>query len=192
MSEFLFLDIDDVLNSEQFHERNPWIREDGVDPDEHPRTWIDPEAVERLNRILEETETNPEVILSSTWRHSFDAVEMTDILRDRGFNHHVCGSIPGRPRRLRHQTSRGYNRPAGMVRERGDHILNFLKFKRNVDRLESVVVLDNLPEEELAPFEDHLIQTVPEDGLQERHVESALEILEQDVKGISLEVDSGR
>ena len=63
----LFLDIDGVLNSWEFAER---IREktecEVGDEFYDEKNSFDPQAVERLNRILEETDC--EVVLSSTWR----------------------------------------------------------------------------------------------------------------------------
>ena len=174
MNEFLFLDVDDVLNSEEFLRENS-VRENDVDPDEHPGEWIDPKAVERVNKIMDRTDTYPEIILSSSWRHSFDVTEMTDILRDRGFNHNVSDKTPGRPKRIRHV----HARPKVPVRDRGVHIKNFLKHKRSVSSVESVLVLDNLPLEELEPLEDYVVQTEPEHGLQDEHVEKALDILEK-------------
>lgn len=65
--KIIFLDIDGVLNHEDFYrERFEKRYDDGAI--EHPYSEIDPKTVQRLNKIIEETGAN--IVISSTWRHS--------------------------------------------------------------------------------------------------------------------------
>ena len=79
MSFVIFLDIDGVLNTDEY------IQKADTDPTEKPRTHIDPERVKHLNNILEVCPKNTQVVLTSTWKKEFNEQEMTKILQDQGF-----------------------------------------------------------------------------------------------------------
>lgn len=63
--KILFLDIDGVLNSDDFYNNQ---RENKKEWEEvtYPLTEFDPKCIERLNRIVEET--NAKIVISSDWR----------------------------------------------------------------------------------------------------------------------------
>lgn len=65
MKKLIFLDIDGVLNSHDWYERREKLAPDCT-REEFRKNEFDPYAVQRLQRIL--AETNAEVVLSSTWR----------------------------------------------------------------------------------------------------------------------------
>jgi hypothetical protein len=90
----LFLDIDGVLNSRDWMTRRVRSPLFGRLPDwqKMAEDCIDPDAVERLNRIVEET--GCVVVLSSTWRKSEPLPLMTRMLRYRGFRHEVWAATP--------------------------------------------------------------------------------------------------
>jgi hypothetical protein len=88
----VFLDIDGVLNSKQWYAHNAASREGSSLRSSERRLWeksIDPECVQRLNRILRQT--GAVVIVSSSWRKKHALSEIVSILESRGF----CGEIDG-------------------------------------------------------------------------------------------------
>lgn len=70
--KFIFLDIDGVLNSEQYYIEKPWPQrfEELKDKlDEHIAfgiSHIDPKAVKLLNKLV--AETKAKIVVSSSWR----------------------------------------------------------------------------------------------------------------------------
>lgn len=69
MKTWLFLDIDGVLNHENWYS---YKDENGVENymRDYPYSQFDPECVERVNRILKET--GAELVISSSWRTDND------------------------------------------------------------------------------------------------------------------------
>jgi hypothetical protein len=87
----VFLDIDGVLNSKQWYAHNAYSRED-ISSTER-KLWehsIDPNCVQRLNRILQQT--GAVVIVSSSWRKTHALSEIVSILESRGFRGEVEGA----------------------------------------------------------------------------------------------------
>lgn len=71
----LFLDIDGVLNYNQYYIR-------GRRPEGYPVSELCPVAIDRLNRIV--TGTGCKVVISSTWRHS-GIDYCRNVLREAGY-----------------------------------------------------------------------------------------------------------
>ena len=89
----VFLDIDGVLNSKQWYAHDAASHE-GISPSSSERRlWersIDPDCVQRLNRILQQT--GAVVIVSSSWRKKHALSEIVSILESRGFRGEVAGA----------------------------------------------------------------------------------------------------
>lgn len=91
----VFLDIDGVLNSEQYMKtKKGTVYAEGF---QYPglEWWadgLDPEAMERLNRLVERT--GAEIVVSSTWRLGGDVEWLQKILEMRGFRGRVIGVTP--------------------------------------------------------------------------------------------------
>jgi hypothetical protein len=92
----VFLDIDGVLNSEQWYAQAASRKEK---PNSQPSTQrsllersIDPACVQRLNRLLQRT--GAVVIVSSSWRTKHQLSEIVSILEARGFCGEVIGVTP--------------------------------------------------------------------------------------------------
>ena len=85
----IFLDIDGVLNSNQwYYKRKELKQRDWTDKDE-----FDPDAVSVLNGLI--SDTNVKVVLSSTWRNNYDTLEeIQTFLKDMGI---VCDCIGRTP-----------------------------------------------------------------------------------------------
>ena len=107
----IFLDIDGVLNS------NDWYvyRRDAVEMDsveaQYPFYEFDPRAVERLNRIIKET--GAKIVVSSSWR-SGETVESLQFLFDRvGIVGEVVGLTPHLWCKKPYEEFDGYRVPRG-------------------------------------------------------------------------------
>src|ERR1035438_6509487 len=89
----VFLDIDGVLNSKQWYAHDAASHE-GISPSSSARRlWersIDPDCVQRLNRILQQT--GAVVIVSSSWRKKHALSEIFRILESRGFRGEFAGA----------------------------------------------------------------------------------------------------
>ena len=66
MNKYLFLDIDGVLNHDEWFESEQYKKHQ----DNWHKSMFDPECVARVNRIL--NETGAELIVSSSWRNMSD------------------------------------------------------------------------------------------------------------------------
>jgi hypothetical protein len=90
----LFLDVDGVLNSWD------WVARRVKDPlwhqlrkeEREAMEGLDPDAMARLNRIVDETKCL--VVLSSTWRKDHSLTQLNRMFRLRGFKHTLFGTTP--------------------------------------------------------------------------------------------------
>lgn len=158
----IFLDIDGVLNHEDYYrwryEEITINHRDFV----HPYSEFSPDSIKQLNRILKET--GAEIILSSTWR--FDEMDklqklfkevgierpITDITPDlyNVFNSHCC---------------------------RGKEIEKFLNEHPEIDRY---VILDDDTDMEDYQLPYFVKTNAYADGLNEERANKAIEILNKD------------
>jgi hypothetical protein len=151
--KIIFLDIDGVLNSEQHvHEMgNEW---DG--------NQIDPKAVARLNKITDATDAL--IVVSSSWRldHSLQALRW--VLSSNGVKAHILGVT-------------GDNRL-----DRSDQIWDWIDAAQKKSNIEAYVILDDDRLESKRDNSDpvidqHFVRTSWFDGLQDRHIDRAINIL---------------
>jgi hypothetical protein len=92
--KLIFLDIDGVLNSTEYFEREGKAHVDGFD---YPsvRWWaasIDPHTIRRLNRLIRDT--GADVIISSSWRSGLRMEYLQEVLETRGFRGRIIGETP--------------------------------------------------------------------------------------------------
>lgn len=154
----LFLDIDGVLNSEDFYrERHSRGKRRVVDSDE-----ICPTLVDNLNSVLREA--GCAVVLSSTWRKFTPLKDMVDILRSKGCAiQEFAGATPV----LDSQMENGlWHSP-----RRGSEIQAWLDDHPSVSKF--VIVDDDSDMDHLAPF---LVKTQHKTGLTK---EKAQEIIQR-------------
>jgi hypothetical protein len=85
----VFLDIDGVLNTRSYVERAGWAPPLGSERDLH---IIDPVAVGLLNAVVEET--GAVVVISSSWRITYEPSALGAMLKQRGFEGVVHGATP--------------------------------------------------------------------------------------------------
>ena len=89
----VFLDIDGVLNSKQWYAHDAASHEGTSLVSNERKLWehsIDPDCVQRLNRILQQT--GAVVIVSSSWRKKHALSEIVSVLESRGFRGEVDGA----------------------------------------------------------------------------------------------------
>lgn len=148
--KILFLDIDGVLNSQRFFNTLPHgfttTRSDEI---------LDPEAIDRLNKIIRET--GAKIVVSSSWRIGLSLVELQILLKDHGVEGEVIGMTPS------------INKKG---RVRGDEIQAWLN-----DHLEVIdfVILDD--DSDMRHLMPALVKTSHNEGLLDVHVEQAIKML---------------
>lgn len=142
----LALDIDGCLNSAAWFER---MKADALSrrPIHH---MIDPDCVERLNRLLEIS--GADVVISSSWRILHTVAAIDAALTFKGFRGNIIGATP-------------HNMPP-----RGREIARFMIDRgRDVDHL---VILDD--DDDMAHLAPCLVRTSWSVGLTDADVERAL------------------
>ena len=156
----LFLDVDGVLNS------GPWLMlETQKSKDFHRRTdmdidamSLDPEAVARLQRIVDAT--GAKIVLSSSWRYMYQPKKFMELLRAHGFVGDLIGAtplseeVPGR-------------------KCRGDEVAMWLK-EYSFLKIKKFVILDD--DEKFGDLEHRLVRTSFECGLTDSNVESVISL----------------
>jgi hypothetical protein len=140
-----FLDIDGVLNSQSFLLKNPGLE-------------IDPERVQILNKLLEET--NASVVISSSWRIGHPIFWLQNALEKVGFKY---------PERIIGATS------SETKGQRGDEIELWLR-QIHVD---AFVILDD--DDDMSTVQDMLVKTSFETGLLEEHIKKAKQIIAKQI-----------
>jgi hypothetical protein len=148
--KIVFLDIDGVLNSGAWFNRtgNPYLT------DNKWLNMLDPEAVERLDRILERSGAN--VVISSSWRHAHAVSRIVDFLRLRGLTN--------------------YNRIIGRTKSFGAREYEIAAWLGEHPNVKHFVAIDDMS---LPGLEKRHVHTTWGNGLVESHVKDALAILER-------------
>lgn len=152
--KIIFLDIDGVLNSRQ------WMEEfHAQHPTEHRfmQERFDEKAVARLQRLVEATDAK--IVISSTWRLLHSLSDIRGLLNQHGFKGDVIDKTPRIPDGVR-----------------GGEIETWLSQRNSfLGDVDSFVILDD--DDDMEPLMDKLVQTNFEFGLQDEHVEKAIEML---------------
>lgn len=147
----IFLDIDGVLN------HRGWFLSRSHAADGDDITDIDPEAVARVQRIVDATDAR--IVISSTWRLLHERDEIRAFLRDRGLTGKIIDSTPSLPRL-----------------DRGDEIQLWLDSASVYPRRPNgIVILDD--DADMGPLLPWLVRTTFERGLTDYHAAKAIEML---------------
>lgn len=153
--KILFLDLDGVLNSHAFWKRRA---KENISLDNK----LDPIAIERLNRLTDET--GAKLVVSSTWRLPYvwnsQLGMLVRLLQGAGIKGEVIGMTPDHQK----QYGRGGEIQAWMLQAR----------QNGID-IESFVILDD--DSDMDHLESFLVKTTMADGLQDSHVEAAIQML---------------
>ena len=171
----LFLDIDGVLNSENWFAYRIYCVKNNmvnilmnfVDTDDrnikHKLTMLDDRAIANLNRIIEET--GCKVVLSSSWRSSIESENIftQNLLKLKGFKYEFYDVTP----RLWF---------SDFSIRRGEEIKFWLDKESEKHEIESFVILDD--DSDILPEQmNNFIHVDGQVGLTDRDVLTAIEIL---------------
>ena len=171
----LFLDIDGVLNSENWFAYRIYCVKNNmvnilmnfVDTDDrnikHKLTMLDDRAITNLNRIIEET--GCKVVLSSSWRSSIESENIftQNLLKLKGFKYEFYDVTP----RL------WFN---DFSSRRGEEINLWLDKESEKHNIESFVILDD--DSDMLPEQmNNFIHVDGQVGLTDRDVLTAIKIL---------------
>ena len=173
MMRVIFLDMDGVLNSMEYFARhkkdNPGTDIEAADRGND--VWwlrmIDPEAVARLNRIIEAT--GAKVVISSSWRYHCDPIRMQRLLRGRGFKGEVIDRTP-----FAKHLPEGIRNLDGT---RGHEISVWLTRNTHLHIADRFVILDDIGPHGFAHVAPHLVHTTWGRGLLDEHIQPAIEML---------------
>jgi hypothetical protein len=182
----IFLDVDGVLNSARFGRKlEDRHRALGHEEPARPKrettctcfkleNQIDPDAVARLNRLV--AATAAKIVVSSSWRKLFDPPELHRILSGHGLLAEVIGETPDAwDEGVRTAMKTVYGHVADWL-FRGHEIDYWLRCTgRGVEKF---VILDDCAD--MAMHVSRLVQTDPEEGLLDDHVELALRVMSWD------------
>ena len=173
----LFLDIDGVLNSENWFAYRIYCVKNNmvnilmnfVDTDDrnikHKLTMLDDRAIANLNRIVEET--GCKVVISSSWRSSIESENIftQNLLKLKGFKYEFYDVTP----RLWF---------SDFSIRRGEEIKFWLDKESEKHEIESFVILDD--DSDMLPEQmNNFIHVDGQVGLTDRDVLTAIEILNQ-------------
>lgn len=177
----ILLDIDGVLNSEQYARKMEarHYQLGHTEPASPKRETtcdcfllfkhVDREAVARLNRII--AGTSAKIVISSTWRKKFDLSELRTIFADHGL---VGEIIDATPNAYKDPELQGVFAHVTRI-FRGHEIDFWLQKHPEVDRF---VILDD--DSDMAMHKNRLVQTDCAEGLLDEHVDLAIRMLAWD------------
>lgn len=177
--KIIFLDIDGVLNCEDWYRKRFKDTEDDRIMSEYPYYEFDPAIVQRLNKIIEATDAK--VVVSSTWRHGRSAEELQEILNQVGFKGEVIDVTPHL-----HVEGYGYTIPRGceidwwLERKGKFQRINWSKTEQEkyIEKatVKTYIILDD-DSDMLYNQREHFIKTGRMYGLDEECAERAIKIL---------------
>ena len=169
-SGIVFLDIDGVLNSPDWFGHWPPKNETAAGIDVRglalvADTYLDPVAVQRLNRLAGKAE----IVISSSWRHGFTVDQIRWMLERRGFRGTIAGATPA------------------LHQGRGHEIRAWLEQNEDPDSPRPFCVVDDYCGD-MDEVEGHTVETTDRSrplgpritGLLDEHVEQILTLLGSD------------
>lgn len=161
----IFLDIDGVLNCTHCK-----MKIDGFN-------FVMDEKIELLKQLVDRT--GAKIVLSSTWRFGWSYIEASgekDAFQQREIRHFFALQ-----EKLREFGLEFLDRTPVLnesMNHRGEEIDQWLREWKG-EPVESFVILDDLNGKYLRPHSDRLVRTSIRNGLEQRHVDLAVKILEK-------------
>lgn len=157
--KILFLDIDGVLNSDEWFAR----RRPRLDDLSH----LDPELVARADQIA--GRAGASVVISSAWRMHRELEDLRQVLRAAGLRAPILDETPV----LSDGEPDGLNRAAEILRWLEGH--THRAFTEGTEPVRAFAILDDLPD--FGPLAPRHVATDPAVGLQPPDVARAIELL---------------
>jgi hypothetical protein len=162
MDKIIFLDLDGILNSENyFSEIKPiWFKPEEILSGKNLDEAIDPKAVTQLNRIIDETGAN--IVLSSHWRLWLPLSKICDILVVRGLKKQFVKNFIDKT-------------PVGSG-ERQKDIKLWLSENKDI---KNFIILDDKPKSDFIEIIDHFVHCKEKKGLTIKRANKAIKLLNQ-------------
>ena len=152
----IFLDIDGVLNHWDYLRTDECQSSDNMSGP----GYLDGACVQRLNTLIEKT--GAKVVVSSTWRKSHTVDSLQQTLEEKGFGGEIIDFTTTRD-----------------LGKRADQIWDWLN--NTSEEIESFVILDDDADAADIVLGAHFVGTsLDHGGLQDKHVELAVKILEEE------------
>lgn len=181
--KIIFLDIDGVLNSQDWSVRRFDLYSSDEMVAQYPKREFDPEAIDWLNYIVENT--GAKVVVSSTWRLGRRVEDLRELLESVGFEGEVIDKTPNMHARIDGEFA-GYRPPRGceidwwLEKQGGFQRVNWSQqiqqeFIDNA-RVKNYVILDD-DSDMLYNQREHFIKTDAMHGLTKVEAERAINIL---------------
>ena len=175
----IFLDIDGVLNSEDWFKRRFEETDKDIVHSQYPFYEFDKGLVQNLNRIIKET--GAKVVVSSTWRLGRSVEELQEILEKVGFEGKVIDKTP----HFGGVGGFGYTIPRGCeiewwLKEHGYRRINWSKERLREElqksKVKNYVILDD-DSDMLLGQREHFVHTSWKSGLSDYATEKAINTL---------------
>ena len=155
--KIIFLDIDGVLNTEKYIMER--FNQHLSIHDENNVSLFDPEMIEKLNKII--NETGAKIVISSCWRILYTLEELRNIWIEREILGEIIDRTP----------------ITSMIR--GKEVEYWLN--KYGDKVDSYVILDDDTDFLSSQFRN-LVVTSWKDGMSDEHVKKAISILNEQCK----------
>lgn len=155
----IFLDIDGVLNHDNYYGTDEFMLHDRF----KPNSQICRDTVQLLNHFIEDTKCK--VVITSTWRLGRTITELQKLLDNKGFTGIVVGKTENLSRM--HHT----------IMCRGKEIQKYLN--DNPDITQCVIFEDDM--DDMIEVLSHTIFVNPTTGLTQESLVKALDVLKEDV-----------
>lgn len=185
--KIIFLDFDGVLNHQNWYKRR-MAEIDSEDFISHyPFYEFDPESIEQLNRIVDET--NAKIVVSSTWRIGRTVEELQHLLDRVGFIGEIVDTTPHFFAKGTDNDGKGisYSVPRGCeidwwMKERGKfQRINWSKEKQleylETSLIKNYVILDDDSDMLYCQREHYVKCNVYDSGLDKQTADKAIQIL---------------
>lgn len=179
--KIVFLDVDGVLNSQDWYLKRPTMyKMDDID-NQYPMYEFSPDHVAVLNKITDET--GAKIVFSSSWRHGRTLAEIKTLLSSVG----VTGEIIDVTPYMSHVD--GYTIPRGCDIEKWLHNNEFRRINWSAEeqnkqleqsKIKQYVILDD-DSDMLFNQREHFVQTTGTHGLDQEAGDKAIEILKKTV-----------
>lgn len=172
----VFLDIDGVLNHEDWYVKRHSIVDAHSIKSQYPFYEFDPESVAHLNSIVERT--GCKVVVSSTWRLGRSIEELSSILEKCGFKGEIIDKTP-------HFHADKFSVPRGCeiewwLKQKGFQRINWSREEQEKtlasSQVKNYVILDD-DSDMLLSQQEHFVKTSWKSGLSQEKADIAVKIL---------------